>query len=274
MKSRQENEIFFFILIIVIYFLIVYLIYKFTSSYVSTKEIFWTGGFDSTFTICYYLLILNFNVKPIYLTGEIDNDVSFQGKYGNAQRKSIQQEIHTMKKLTKLIRELLVKKNNRCILYDLKIIEKPVLNKYIIDNMMILYELNKVRRPICQYAYLSQYTLDNNVSTISVSVEYAPQKSKMYETVNKLLRREKETYIIDRYPYDALNLFRLFDFPVIFFSKKRMYEISVQYEFNNILKLTWSCWYPTKNKKSGQIIPCNKCIMCKQRNEEVPELQL
>ena len=47
--------------------------------------------------------------------------------------------------------------------------------------------------------------------------------------------------------------------PVIGYTKKDMYTEAAEYKYEDILNLTWSCWYPRKGK------PCGKCIMCRER---------
>ena len=48
-------------------------------------------------------------------------------------------------------------------------------------------------------------------------------------------------------------------FPIVRLSKKEIIDLATQYNFNNILKMTWSCWFPINGK------PCGKCPMCKER---------
>ena len=36
-------------------------------------NLYWTGGFDSTFLLCHYLIDLKRIVRPIYITAHIDN---------------------------------------------------------------------------------------------------------------------------------------------------------------------------------------------------------
>ncbi len=58
---------------------------------------------------------------------------------------------------------------------------------------------------------------------------------------------------------NSLNIFNKFVFSTIKLSKKDMLNIAKRGNYANILKLTWSCWYPKNNK------PCGRCIMCHER---------
>jgi len=40
-----------------------------------------------------------------------------------------------------------------------------------------------------------------------------------------------------------------------------MKQIAIENNFIDILRMTWSCWYPIDGK------PCNKCSMCKHREK-------
>ena len=44
-------------------------------------------------------------------------------------------------------------------------------------------------------------------------------------------------------------------------TKKDLLLSAKTYGFDNILHLTWSCWFP--NKKTGK--QCGKCPMCRER---------
>ena len=57
-----------------------------------------------------------------------------------------------------------------------------------------------------------------------------------------------------------LEIFKHFIFPLYHMDKKEMYMYAKDKGYHNVLKLTWSCWYPLHNGK-----PCGKCIMCKER---------
>ena len=65
---------------------------------------------------------------------------------------------------------------------------------------------------------------------------------------NKTLNTQSEFYI-----------YKNFRFPTLSLTKKDMLKIAKKNGFDDILRLTWSCWYPINNR------PCNRCVMCRER---------
>ena len=257
----------------------------------NVKYIFWTGGYDSTFCVCYYLFIKKQSVLPIYINGNIDNDEKYP--LGSAKRKSSVQERETMKNLYSLINKKL---SEFALAKHIKLFKPIIIDKNTIHlsqqvkkSMKQLYDLGYMRRPICQYAFLAQFSLQLK-KKISVSVEYAPNKSKMFQTVfpyltvngNEVVEEEEEEegedknnektiHFDNKQRTKYLQIFKYFDFPIIHFSKNNMLQMAKNHKFDDMLKHSWTCWYPVKNQY-GNYEPCNKCIMCKQRNDEVPSI--
>jgi 7-cyano-7-deazaguanine synthase in queuosine biosynthesis len=48
-------------------------------------------------------------------------------------------------------------------------------------------------------------------------------------------------------------------FPIHNLTKKAMLSIAKKNNFDDILNMTWSCWFPVNNKS------CGKCPMCLER---------
>ena len=127
--------------------------------------------------------------------------------------------------------------------------------------MQVLFNKGLVRRPVCQYAYLAQYSLNIN-RPIELAIEHEPKSSIMFRAVNKYLISDKfNTRINPIYfkKYPELFIYRNFRFPTIHLNKKQMLNDSISKGFNKFLNLTWSCWYPKNGK------PCKMCIMCRER---------
>jgi hypothetical protein len=62
-----------------------------------TINIFWTGGFDSTFLICFYSIIKKQPIQPIYVKYRLDS------KNGKTFRKNVDFEIQSQNKIKETI---------------------------------------------------------------------------------------------------------------------------------------------------------------------------
>ena len=221
---------------------------------IPTSYIFWTGGFDSTFRILEALLIDKIKVVPIYISGIIDNDPS-----KSTRRKNNKQELQSLRKIIKTIYEIYP--NFAKNLKPLIIIPEVKLSNHVINCMDILYKKKMVRRPVCQYGALAQVCLDMN-RPIELAVEKEPQSSMMYSSIynkvegNKNNRKIKAS-VLQKQP--ELEIYKHFIFSTLHYSKKEMLAIAIKNGFDNILKMTWSCWYPQNGN------PCGRCIMCHER---------
>ena len=72
------------------------------------KYIFWTGGYDSTFLLCYYFIVLDRPVQPIYITCQ-----NLDERFGSIGRKNQKMELVTMKLIRKKLIERYPYKKNR-----------------------------------------------------------------------------------------------------------------------------------------------------------------
>ena len=219
-----------------------------------TNYIFWTGGYDSTFRILEALLVDKVIIVPIYLSGIIDNNANKKTRRNNNK-----QELAALTKIIKIIYETYP--NEAKYLKPLLIIPEVTISKKVVTSMDILYRKRMVRRPVCQYGALAQVSLDMN-HPIELAVEKEPDSSMMYNSIyNKVqghgINCKIKSTLIKRYP--ELEIYQNFRFSTLHLSKKDMLKIAIKHGFSNILKLTWSCWYPQNGK------PCQQCIMCKER---------
>ena len=227
---------------------------EFSNYHIEPTYIFWTGGYDSTFRLCQLLIDEKKVVKPVYISDIIDND-----KSKTTRRKSITQEFDSMEEITKKLKNKYpyIKKN----MLPLININNVKIDKDIHKAMYNLYKKKRMRRPICQYSALAQVSRDLN-KNVEMSVEYAPKDSMMYRNVHDSLdctnKRCKIKDTLDKKNKD-LHIFKNCTFPTIKLSKKNMLEIAKKNGYEDILKITWSCWYPINGN------PCGRCVMCRER---------
>ena len=216
----------------------------------SPKYIFWTGGFDSTFRL---LQLVNENtsqkIQPIYFRYNIDN-INENAKIG--MRRSQDVEIQTMDKIRGLLKS---DKILPTIIIDKE--EKYFLKTYL--SMLWLRYKKIVRRAKCQIGSLAQYSVENNLNIEIGIIETDYMRTKLFPYLDKI----NDTYKINLQKTKtnfALKIFKNLEFPIIDYSKSDIFEESQKMGWLEILKQTWSCWYPQKNGT-----PCLRCPMCKNR---------
>lgn len=229
-------------------------------------QLFWTGGYDSTFRLCELLLIDKVPVQTIYISADIDDDLSNpSAKY----RHSTKNELNSIKNIRTHISTSYPELSH--LLLPTKYIKKIKISEYIKSNMTLLADRNMIRRSTCQYGAMAQYTnkINKDVEVCIVKETISSQKKNtIYHSIkNKLIcnygkcpLNERKLNPIQTNWYKPLLIFKHFVFPLYTLSKEDLYIIAKKHRFLNILKMTWSCWYPDDNGK-----PCNKCIMCRER---------
>jgi hypothetical protein len=209
-------------------------------------NLFWTGGFDSTFRLLQLVLIEKKCVAPIYL-----NFPELDGL--NIRRQNAQFEIKTIQRIISELNRLGVGYR----IMPLKVITKITLSPEVFESMQILYYDGFLKRAISQYAHMVQYSLDKNI-IIEEGAENSP-----HSTSNKMVKpylNSDGLLDLEKIAGTPLMVIRNLKFPIIHLTKKEMLEIAKKHKFEYILQWTKSCWWPSSTGK-----PCLKCIMCKDR---------
>ena len=237
------------ILLILILFLIKS-IFKTTENFVNKdiKYIYWTGGYDSTYAICNSLIIGNKTVQPIYITYNLDNS-SLKKFWVRRNRK---QEINSMESIRKIINKKFPKLKKK--LLPTWYVTKNIPNK----NFTMWFDSENLfpnKRKVHQYEHLARFAYINNIS-IELGVLGIHETSKFVKFLYQNLIKTKngDQIIPFKHPLQKLC------FPIFGKTKYQLLEIGKENKFDDILKLTWSCWFPTKEGK-----PCTRCPMCLER---------
>jgi hypothetical protein len=225
------------------------IIYKFNPRCVN---LFWTGGYDSTFRLLQIIIIEKKCVNPIYL-----NFNSLDGS--GFRRQNVKFELETM---YMIINELYRLGYGGQIM-PLTIITEVKLSNIVINSCSILFNKGYLRRPVSQYAHMVQLSLDLN-KIIEECAEKS-EHSTSYKMLNGKLNDNKMLYL-DKAVGTPLYVIRNIRFPIIDLTKKDMLKIAKKHNFAYILKWTKSCWWPYSDGT-----PCRKCLMCRTRKEELPQ---
>lgn len=218
----------------------------------NTTSIFWTGGYDSTFRLCQLLIDERKKVQPIYvICDNIDSS--------NFSRNSRQKEIIVMQK----IRKQLFQKFpfTQSLLKPLLIVNHVKANHQADRKALYIhYQLKKFSRPYTQYERLARFSL-YYPTTIEVGVDKCG--TGLDKATNGFrIGRGESCRIMDNLPqkYQPLDVFKKLRFSIVHLNKKDMLNIAKKGGYDNILKNTWSCWFPTLLGN-----PCGKCAMCTER---------
>lgn len=212
-------------------------------------NLFWTGGWDSTFRLLQLVIVYKKRVQPFYV---ID-----QG------RNSTLMEIRAMTQIKTLISEKFPKVKNSILpthfknLNDIK--PDPGISKS--------YSVLKAQIPIgIQYEWLALFCNEQRITDIEFSLEQRINKNEniiINLIGNDMCKIESEQGIYYRVNKnskgrDIYSLFGNMIFPIFDITKLQMFEMSIKFGFDEILKQTWFCLTPTIYSN-----PCGKCSPCR-----------
>lgn len=244
------------IVILILFIIMFFLIYKCFCN-IEIKEnyenfiphyVFWTGGYDSTFRICELLIINQVPVQPVYLAYNLDSASSddFWVRKNRLQEKEAMDKIRTILNI-----RFPYTKN---LLYDTLYIDKNIEYKDY-DYAFLEMNLWPKKRKIHQYSHLGKvsYMMKTYIDSGVLGIH---KQSNLVNFLDQNLEKIGNTY---RLNVDRDHPLHFLQFPLINKTKKDLCDISKQYNFNDIIKLSWSCWFPNGGK------PCKKCPMCIER---------
>lgn len=225
--------------------------------------IFWTGGYDSTFRLCQLLIRYRVPVQPIYISDKfLDNK-----KASKTRRHNHVQELNSQKEIIKKLHSQF--KFTKKLLKETIILEEVNYDEQIKKNMILLKEKKYVRRSKCQYGAMAQVTknMDKYIEVCAEIGGFIHKRLKDKLKCNKKSCNYKEFIFDIKSEDNPLFIFNKFVLPLIDYNKEDMFNEAKQYNYEKILKLTWSCWYPRNGK------PCNRCIMCRERFKKVDTIE-
>lgn len=235
------------------------------------KNIFWTGGFDSTFRLLQLIDDDNVNqIEIFYISLFIDNTSDGSNDpidvYLYPGRRSIEYELESMSIIlslidTKKISKFTIIGKSEYLLFCNLIFNYSFMNyvsKETIEysdetriNLLQLYDNELVLRPTCQWGAITEV-----LNFFDIEAEICIEKGGGFWTrLNHIIVDGKLNF--DAYP--GLKLFSRYQLPILEISKEEMLKISQEKKWTQMINLTWSCWYP----ENGE--PCMKCFACKER---------
>lgn len=196
-------------------------------------DLFWSGGWDSTFRLLQILLIEKKKVQPHYMVWGGDT----LGETINAMQKIRSKLFSDYPEVKKLLLPINF--------FDAQSLES---NEEIISAFNTLEENRRIG---IQHAKLALFCAQNNY-------DYIEQGTEKDSHSHQLLKRYLTGYCIDKdkSPKSIYDLFKYFRFPLVEYEKKDMDDIAIANGWEDIMSLTWFCRRP----KNGR--PCGFCGNC------------
>jgi hypothetical protein len=215
------------------------------NSTINPINLFWTGGWDSTFRL---LQILVLEQKPVQTYYIIDPN-----------RTSFQIELETMER----IRKAIVAKYpfTGSLFHPTKIVPLSEIDRDpIIEEAF--KQANRKDHLGNQYDWLARFCKQNQINDMELGVQkletlsHPPRFSPYMEKYD-----DAKVYVFKNSLRDEpeFHIFKYFRFPILNLTKKAMFDIAKRNHWLRIMNKTWFCHEPIGNK-----IPCGKCVPCQQ----------
>jgi len=253
---------------------------------------FWTGGYDSTFLVCKFLLEGKI-VQPIYIDDRVNHGgyhsnplIVQRGEPDEYPRKSTEIELERMDWLRDKIYDRIP--NSKELLLDPIVIDEPIKENE---------EISKIVKKYNEWEPDTLVIVNGNSCWLAVYVDLISRFQKQFGIIidypNEKVDWSKQYYhtqggeffeildvennAIDEYgnfdssklPEKYKDLGRIFSgfrWPLRYTDKFKMLEEAEQLGFDDLLYYTWTCWYPTKGA------PCGECHVCNERIIECKEI--
>lgn len=218
--------------------------------------LYWTGGYDSTYRLCEMLIVEKKKVQPLYVTVPLDNDcVTEEACKKLWVRRNRKEEREAMNQIVKLIHTNFPY-TRKTLLPTIEIKKEIADSEFNMEFEEQFYKNNlwPRKRKKHQYLFLAKFAYYHK-KFIDIGVLGIHKQSTFGKYLKKnLIDKNNNLYIRDvNHPLGYLL------FPLYGRTKEDLLVSAKKYKFDNILNLTWSCWFPKNGK------PCKKCPMCRER---------
>jgi hypothetical protein len=234
---------------------------------------FWTGGYDSTFLVCKFLLEGKI-VQPIYIDDRVNHGgyhanplvVQRDGNNNKYPRKSTEIELERMDWLRDKIYDRIP--NSKALLLDTMVIDEPIEEDEEISRIIEKYN-EWIPEPLYKDKQGEPHWLEAQADIVTRFQKYFPFEifysndyieGEVWEVLDDSIGEDGRLNV-DTLPeeYKDFEIFSGFNQPLRTTNKKEMLEEAKKLGFDDLLYYTWTCWFPINGK------PCNKCKTCNER---------
>lgn len=194
-----------------------------------TENVFFSGGFDTTFYILDRLITQGVKIQPIVVkVPNIDG-------LGSDRFSTYQEEVSRQNFYYKFRNKYPELAHN---LYEEIVYENnTVLDKETIEIGKYAFKERIFSREVNQLLYFHQVSKDKNLDYPTIG----------YQKDDKLTEKDIEFF----------KKVLKFNIPLVKVSKTEMLEKAIENKYDSFLYETWSCWYPEPGN-----IPCGVCPLC------------
>lgn len=211
----------------------------------TTKNLLWTGGWDSTFRLLQATISDESTVQPHYV-------VDFN-------RRSLRCELQAMASIKDAVAGQFPEARARIlptILYERCEIPR---SEAIAASHQALLEESYIG---WQYVWLASLAAWKGIPQLELAVH---RDDRAYGFLSKIVRPGGDGYfsVSEIASSDAAMLFRDFVFPILDTTKTGMAELAARHGFSQLLELTWFCDNPDRHLR-----PCGACGPCRYTIEE------
>jgi hypothetical protein len=212
-----------------------------------TVNIFWTGGWDSTFRLLQILIVEKKTVQPHYIIDPTRKSTDSEIFAMNMIRNRVYQKFPSVKELFK-----------PTISIRLEEIDKE---KLFLPNFELLTKSVDLGG---QYAWLSAYCEEAGIQDMELSIQRPGRMHTLINDEKKLQKIGNDlNYVIDEKTRltDLYTLLKYYQFPILNFTKPDMAPVAEKAGFGDLMDLTWFCHNPRANNTTcGMCGPCITAI--------------
>ena len=210
-----------------------------------TRDLLWTGGWDSTFRLLAALLLEDASVRPHYVMDPGRASTNAELKAMGKVRSALQDQYPDAAR-----RLLPTRYARRDDLPEIPITERRF------DSLVARGALGT------QYRWLARYAASAGLVDLELAI-HRDDKAHVFlvGSVEPIRYRSTTVYrLADSALKTDLALFERFTFPVLDLSKRDMRRLATNNGFGAILELSWFCHRPVAGVPCGLCGPCNDAI--------------
>lgn len=205
-------------------------------------NLFWTGGWDSSYRLFHLLLVEERTVQPYYVI--------------DSSRKSLQREFQALDQMKRRLAQQHPAARRRLRPMQIVALTDIPPHRQISDMYLRL----KARTDLSgQYRWLARFAHHAGLDDVELCLTNLPpsEGGELRELMlPDLVGEGHDCRLREPLSEPDLAIFRYFRFPTIHQTKLQMEEAAIAHGFRDLLALSWFCLAPVRG------LPCGRCYPC------------